>query len=216
MIDNLASLSNVNGSKLFEGVFHGFTLHPNVKRGSLMLFNTDFCITNTYEFENELTLNGTTHVHRFVHKDGSADPKDLESCHRDIPYRIDELGESRAHMSSFVEIEPYTGWIMKSGFRKQINSKIPAVADVRDSNITLPVFYYEEVAEAGQEVMQHLDDFVFYKIRLIISVGGYFILAGVLMLFILLFAYFRTRRAGASLQHTQQNTELAPEAIFKL
>jgi hypothetical protein len=196
---------NVNGTSLYESKFYGYNVGPNVKQSSgIYLFDADFCITNLFHYVSSHKVNGTN-VLRFMHE--SRDRPGPESCARSIPYDIVETGYDQIHMPSYFDVEPFTGWIMKSAFRRQIKSK------ETETSPSKLILQYEEVAEAGEETSEDVDDFVFYKIRVINSVAGYFVLAGVVMLLILLTAYLRSKRANAEVTTP---VDVAPDNMFKL
>ena len=205
-VEKTGFVINVNGSSFHDNKFYGYNVGPNVKQSSVIYyFDADFCFTNAFRYVASHTINGTD-VLRFMHDDKEKPEK--EGCVRDIPYEIVEMGKDQLHMPSYFDVEPFTGWIMRSAFRRQINSKSDAAAGKGKGIIS-----YEELAEAEGQTSEEVDDFVFYKARLINSVAGYFVLAGVVMLLILLTAHLRSKRAHAEVTTP---VDVAPESMFKL
>lgn len=205
-VEKTGFVINMNNTAFYDNKFFGYNVGPNVKKSSVIyLFDPDCCFTNAFHYTASHAVNGTT-VLRFMHE--SKDQPDAEGCKRDIPYEIVEMGKDSLHMPSYFDVEPFTGWILKSAFRRQINSKSDAA-----SGKGMRILWYEEHTEANDDTSEEVDDFVFYKIRLINSVAGYFVLAGVVMLLILLASHLRSRRAHVEVVTP---TDVAPESMFKL
>ena len=206
-IENAGYVVHVNETPLYEHKFYGYNVGPDVKEASkVYLFDADFCMTRAFHYVSSHSVNGTNLL-MFMHDTG--DVVEREACsrdHQEKPYEIVEQAIDQMHKPSYVDVEPFTGWIMKSAFRRQINSNA--------SGVSLPILSYEESAEASEQTSEQLDDLVFYKMRIINSVAGYFILAGVTMLLILLVAHVRTRRASSPV--TTPTIEVPADTMFKL